>query len=255
MSEVLRSNVSAGVRNLLVNCAQAQTGDRVLIAYEPEDFGYFAPELLQDIAAGAHAMGLQVSMVDVGFEATRSDLPDAVMADLTEFDVVLFLSRLGDQLRFSELPRGPKFVVCFALNSDLLGSAFGWADYRAFCRAKAEVDRQIFGAQEIVLTCPAGTHVTGHVPPGFAEAQDTTSLRFPMSVFSPVPAAAFSGRVALGGFLTGTGSKYYDGYTVEFGGQVFALLEAGRLIGFEGAAGPMWPWPRSTMIGCPLTLG
>jgi hypothetical protein len=63
---------------------------------------------------------------------------------------------------------------------------------------------------------------------------DTSILRFPMSVFSPVPAHTFSGRVALAGFLTGTGSRYFDNYHLDFDGQVFAILEQGRLTGFEG---------------------
>ena len=37
-------------------------------------------------------------------------------------------------------------------------------------------------------------------------------LRFPMPVFTPVPATTFSGKVALCGFLTGTRSRYYDDY-------------------------------------------
>jgi hypothetical protein len=62
---------------------------------------------------------------------------------------------------------------------------------------------------------------------------DTSIQRFPMSVFTPVPAHTFSGRVALR-FLTGTGSKYYDDYTIEFDQPVFALMENGRVTGFEG---------------------
>ncbi len=234
MSASSRLNVLSGVHNLLVNCAEAKSGDRLLIAFEPEDFGYFDRDIRSDIAAGARAMGLDVSMVDVGFNAVQSDLPQDLKARFSLFDVVLFLSRLGDQLRFSEMPPGPKFVVCFALNSQLLGSSFGFADYRAFCRAKDAVDDCILKSRTISLTCRAGTHVTGSVPKGTIEAKDTTSTRFPMSVFSPVPADAFSGRVALGGFLTGTGSAYYDRYTIEFEGPVFAILEAGRLTGFEG---------------------
>jgi len=63
---------------------------------------------------------------------------------------------------------------------------------------------------------------------------DTSILRFPMSVFTPVPAHSFSGRVALAGFLTGTGSRYYDNLHLDFAGQVFALLKNGRLTGFDG---------------------
>ncbi len=231
-----KSNVQDGVRNLVVNCAQAQSGDRILIAYEPETFGYFAADIRHDVADGARTMGLRVEMMDVGFEANRTCLPDSMMKTMADFDVVLFLSRLGDQLRFSEMPTGPKFVVCFALNSHLLGSAFGRAHYEAFCQTKSAVDQTVLKAQQITITCPKGTDVSGQIPHGTNTASDTTSTRFPMSVFAPVPADQFSGRIALGGFLTGTGSKYYDDYTVTFDDLVFAMLRNGRLTGFEGEA-------------------
>lgn len=230
----LAADPQAGVRNLLVNCAKARCGDRLLIAYEPENFGYFDRHVRREITKGAKAIGLNVELLDVGYMPTRSTLPDAMAAQITKFDVVLFLSRLGDQLRFSELPTGPRYVVCFALNKQLLGSAFGMADFRAFKQAKEAVDRFILTARQVDLTCPGGTHVTGCVSPSANEAQDTASVRFPMSVFSPVPAEGFSGRVALGGFLTGTGSQYYENYTLEFAGPVFAHMDAGRLTGFEG---------------------
>ncbi len=235
MSASTGSNISQGVQNLLVNCAAAKAADRLLIAYESEEFGFYDRDLRYDVAAGARNMGIDVTLFDVGFDPVRSKLPLDLEAQLAQFDVVIFLSRLGDQLRFSDMPPGPKFVVCFAFNSTLLGSSFGCADYRAFCRAKALVDRNVINAGRIVVTCPKGTYVTGQVPAGVTEAEDTTSARFPMSVFSPVPADLFSGRVALGGFLTGTGSRYYTDYTVEFDGPIFALLEAGKLTGFEGS--------------------
>ena len=225
----------SGVRNLLINCAHAEPGEHVLVAYEPEAFGYFDPDILQDVMTGAAALGLKTTSMNVGFEPSRTELPAALEDRLPDYDIVLFLSRLGDQLRFSELPEGPRYIVCFALNSRLLGSPFGTAHYRAFCQAKTAVDKAMLAAKEIVLTCPGGTHVSGRVPEGTTQASDTTSARFPMSVFSPVPAQHFTGRVALGGFLTGTGSQYYPDYTIEFDGPVFALMQDGRLTGFDGA--------------------
>lgn len=226
----------AGVRNLLVNCAQVRAGDRLLIAYEPATLGYFDSDILDDVSAGAASLGLDITLRDVGFAPTHSELPAEILGELDQFDAVLFLSRLGDQLRFSDLPKGAKFVVCFALNSTLLGSAFGTADYRAFVAAKTAVDRVMIAARQITVTCPKGTHVQGRAPDGHVVATDTSSVRFPMSVFSPVPAAGFSGRVAMPGFLTGTGSRYYEDYTIEFDGPLFAIFQAGQLTGFDGAA-------------------
>ena len=235
-STLLNPNPAEGARNLLLNCAQCREGERLLIAFEPESYGYFGADVLRDVEAEARSLDLDVTLADVGFEPTRDQLPADLFALIAEHDIVLFLSRLGDQLRFSDMPLGPRFVVCFALNSHLLGSLFGSADYGALCKVKRAVDEAIMAARRIVITCPNGTEVLGRVPDGNAAPQDTTVRRFPMSVFSPVPADLFSGRVALGGFLTGTGSRYYEDYSIEFEGPVFALMEAGRLSGFEGSA-------------------
>ncbi|MGI9369294.1 MAG: hypothetical protein ACR2O2_10710, partial [Ruegeria sp.] len=176
-----------------------------------------------------------VETVDVGFTPSAPGLPENLIDKVVEFDVVVFLARLGDQLRFSEMPTGPRFVVCFANKTPLLASKFCTADYQAFVELKMAVDQHLLAADRIVVTCPSGTKVVGRLTDKSRPPRDTSSLRFPMSVFSPVPATGFSGKVALGGFLTGTGSNYYDKYTVEFTSQVFAHLEDGRLIGFSGA--------------------
>ncbi len=86
------------------------------------------------------------------------------------------------------------------------------------------------------VTCPRGTDFCGKPEMDLSLGGDTTIRRFPLSVFTPVPATGFSGKVALCGFLTGTGSMYYDDYTLEFEGQVLALLKEGQLIGFEGSS-------------------
>lgn len=226
----------SGAWNLLLNCAKASVGERILIAYEPEDFGYFDGQLRHHVQAVAEEIGLKTLMVDVGFDPDPSGIPDRIAKLVPDVDIVLFLARLGDQLRFSELIPGPRYVTCFALNSTLLGSAFGTGDYIAFGEIKTAVDERILSAEEIIVSCSAGTRVTGRVPKHVNVAEDTTSSRFPMSIFSPVLADDFSGRVALGGFLTGTGSRYYDVYSILFDSTVFAMLEAGRLAGFEGAA-------------------
>lgn len=47
--------------------------------------------------------------------------------------------------------------------------------------------------------------------------------RFPMPVFTPLPAAEFSGIVALPGFLAGTGSLYYQPYAIEYSGRLWRI--------------------------------
>jgi hypothetical protein len=224
-----------GARNLLTNCAHAQAGDRLLIAFEPPEYGYFDADSVQIVSQAARDLDLEVETIDVGFNPEEPHLTPELLAAFRRADIVLFLARLGDQLRFSDMPQGKKVIVSFAVTRELFGSGFSNGHHDAFLELKTAVNQAIDKAEEVLLTCPAGTRITGKPEMNLAPSGDTSILRFPMSVFTPVPAHSFSGRIAMPGFLTGTGSRYYEPYTVEFDGQVHALMEKGRLTGFAGS--------------------
>jgi len=230
------TNPHLGARNLLLECGAARPGERLLIAYEPTDHGYYGTGALHFVVQAAEEIGLHVQTVDVGFSPDARALPDDLLARMERADIVVFLARLGDQLRFSDMPPNKRIILSFALDAELLGSPFGTTHHvamRAICGLVGDALRT---ARHVRVTCARGTDFAGtpHMPqPGVGG--DTTLQRFPLSVFQPVPAHSFSGRVALCGFLTGTGSHYYEGYTLEFGGQVHAEFERGRLLGFDGS--------------------
>jgi len=222
-----------GAYNLLKNCAKAQPGDRVLIAYEPAEFGYFDAAAVGVVTRAAQAMGLRVETVDVGYCPENPHLTPELLARFEAADIILFLARLGDQLRFSDMPQGKKIIVSFALNQELFGSGFANGHHDAFLSLKQEVNAVLDQARNVRITCPLGTDVRGRPDMDLSAAGDTSVLRFPMSVFTPVPGHSFSGRVAMT-FLTGTGSRYYDNYNIEFDHPVLAVMQDGRLLHFEG---------------------
>ena len=222
-----------GARNLLLNCAQAKAGDRLLIAFESPDFGYFDRDAVSVVSQAARSLGINVDAVDVGFNPDNPHLPEHLLNRFEAADIILFLARLGDQLRFSEMPQGKKIIVSFALSQELFGSGFANGHHDAFMQIKSGINHVLDLADEVHITCPLGTDVRGRPEMNLNADGDTSILRFPMSVFTPCPASTFSGRVALK-FLTGTGSKYYDDYTLEFDQTVFAVMESGRLVRFEG---------------------
>ncbi|MBY4893824.1 hypothetical protein KUL25_13720 [Rhodobacteraceae bacterium N5(2021)] len=224
---------AVGARNLLENCAKARVGQSLLIAVEPPALGYFDDKVAACVAREARELGLHVRQVDVGFEPDKPTLPPALLAQMEHADIVVFLARLGDQLRFTEMPAGKTLITCFAATLELLGSSFGTGHYDGFKALKTATDRALGRTREMRLTCPNGTDVRG-VPA--MDGTETSVTRFPLSVFAPIPAHSFSGRVAMAGFLTGTGSRYYTPYHLDLDGPLFARLDAGRLVRFEGAA-------------------
>ena len=136
-----------GARNLLLNCAGARAGDRLLIAYEPSDFGYFDDDAYECVVTEAERMGLTVDAVDVGFDADNPHLSEPLLRQMESFDIILFLARLGDQLRFSDMPQGKRIIVSFALNAHLFGTGFGNAHHAAFMELKTEANAVLSGAR------------------------------------------------------------------------------------------------------------
>ena len=60
---------------------------------------------------------------------------------LATSDHVLFLARLGDQLRFRSMPPGARPIVSYVLDTEMLASPFGTAPYQAFVALKAAIER------------------------------------------------------------------------------------------------------------------
>ena len=207
----------------------------MLIAYEPPEFGYYDRGAVGCVVAAARELGLLVDTVDVGFSPETPHLSDELMSRFEAADVILFLARLGDQLRFSDMQPNKKIIVSFAVNQELFGSGFATCHHDALLQLKARINEALAGAENVHVTCAAGSDFSGRPQMDLSPRGDTSILRFPMSVFTPVPAHSFSGRVVLAGFLTGTGSRFYPDYTVEFEGPVAALFHNGRLTGFDGA--------------------
>jgi len=230
---MLLSSVDYGIDNLLLNYSDLKSGDRLLIATEAPELGFLDPRVTELIVDRATRLGIIARVVDVGFAPHDPRLPKDIRAQIADWDAVLFIARLGMQLRFAEMPENARIVVSFAHREELLASRFSTIDVETLQLMKTLVDDALAGAQEVRITCPAGTDIVGRPQIDRSVDGDTTVRRFPLSVFTPVPGKGFSGRVALR-FLAGTGAHYYPGTFLEFDTPVFARMQDGRLCGFEG---------------------
>ena len=225
-----------GIDNLLFNCMEAKAGDSLAIVTEQGADGYYSATLDGVIAAHARNRSLNVSLVVAPVLEEVSSIPDEIQSAIESADHILFLARIGDQLRFNELSGIGKPTVCYALDEESFGTAFGSAHYKFFIRLKSLINEAMFGNKEIVVRCASGTNLTGVSPadPGGEDADDVTVKRFPMTVFRPIPGESFSGRIALTRWLCASGSRLYEPAGVLIDGVVFAQIENGRIIDFEG---------------------
>ncbi len=234
MLDGLQDRLEAGVQNLLVNCGQCLPGQRLLLVHETEDDGYYGPGLMSSIKAGAERLGLVTDTHAVPLLADVSDPDRELAAKLGEADCTVFLARLGDQIRFRRGNASMRQIISYALDREMLASPFGTIDYAAFLRLKELINHAIAQASDIHVTCPEGTDFRGgHVQ--FPDQGDVTRKRFPVSVFSPVPAFNFRGRVAQNGFLTGTGSHYYTPWSCELKETLHIHFDGNRITGFDGS--------------------
>jgi len=227
--------INPGALNLIANCARVVPGEHVLVAVESPDLGYYGADLAPCIIDALTQLGARVERIEVAFAPEARQVPEALLFRMQEADVLISLARIGDQLRFDDAPGRARMVQCYALDAEMLNSDFGTVPYEAFTALKDAVDAALFSAARITITCARGTHLSGWAPSG-AIPKDTTCARFPLSVFSPIPAGQFSGRVALPDFLVGTGSRYYDTFYTRLDEGTFAEMYDGRLTEFTGNA-------------------
>src|SRR5262245_28424391 len=114
------SETDRGVRNLLDACAQARSGDRLLIVEEEAALGFYGEGLGDAVARRAAQAGLQVERRQVAFSPCVDEMPGELNDALQTSDHALFLARVGDQLRFSDIPGAAKPIVSYVLDRDAL---------------------------------------------------------------------------------------------------------------------------------------
>lgn len=225
-----------GAMALLRDCVGGKMGERLLIVSETGQSGFYDENATKQAAAAGRALGMIVyEMQSQSF--FKDDIEKTALLDsLVGFDHVVFFSRVGDQIRFSNNLNIPSSTMCYTLDREALNSNFGTACYHGMQEIKLALDTAITTAKHIEVTCPRGTKFTGCPDWGVDEPLDVCLKRFPLSVQQPVAAKGFTGRIALSRFLVGTGSRHYEPYYLPLPNDVFAIVEHGRIKKFEGAA-------------------
>ena len=229
------SAMRAGVENLLFNCMEAKQGDSIIIIAEPDE-DYFSPSLANNIATLACSYSLNTRIVISRFIEDATVLPKEISSILDDADHILFLARIGDQVRFTELSGRSTKTMCYAQDEQSFMTPFCSADYRFFVAFKNMVNASLWNEKKITISCPAGTHLEGVAPrnSGDKENGEVTIKRFPLNVFQPIPTATFSGTLAISKWLCPTGSRFYKPDHVLINSVVHAQVDNGRIIDLDG---------------------
>lgn len=235
LNNSFRDRLTQGAYNLLLNCAECRSGDTLLIVCETGSTGFYDPSLGVAIKDVADELGIKAEIFGVPLNRDMSEPDETLTAKMQAADCTVFLARLGDQIRFRPKNADTIQVVSYVLDCGMLASPFGTIEYNAFDALKLLVNEAVSQATDIHVTCPAGTDFRGSPSAFKYVGGDTTLKRFPVSVFAPIPAHGFSGRVAQNGFLTGTGSQYYSPWACELKDTLFVNFMDNRITEFEGS--------------------
>ncbi len=225
--------LAEGARNLLFGCAGFVAGDEILVVREDPASGWYDRAAPDAVIAEARAAGLEVVVADTGPPCARG--ADRVAELMADHPKAVFFARIGDQTRFDDLGSGRMLVMSYARTKEALASSFGRFDHRAMAEFKSAIDDILASAQNVAITCPNGTSLSGELTSDAdAENAEVSVNRFPLGVPQPVPANGLSGRVCISRPLAPTGSGVYDPPCLRVKSPVFVQVREGRITGFEG---------------------
>ncbi len=220
------------IDNLLFDCAGLSRGGSLLLVREDPALGWYDREVADAIFEAARKHGIETEIVAVGAPQNR---PNAAVSDaMLRHDCTLFIARLGDQDRFASPPPGKTLVMCYLRTLDMLGSRFATVSYAATVALKQALDRLLARARRIEISCPLGTDCRGEAGSTDTAGSDVSVRRFPLGVVTPIDAHRFSGRVALANYLTPTGSRVYEPAWLALDAEIFARVDSGRIVEFDG---------------------
>ena len=96
-----KNDVSLGVKNLLLNCAELNAGDKLLIVSEKECLGWYRDDAAKSVKDVADTLGILVKIVKV--DAPGNLKYNEVELIIPYYDCTIFFARIGDQNRFEKL--------------------------------------------------------------------------------------------------------------------------------------------------------
>ena len=235
------TNYQAGISNLLDRCIGIKPQQRLLIIGEPERTGYYEDGICELIAKQAKSNKADVTVIKPSIVSGPNDIDPCVSEAIGQADHTLFLSRLGDQIRFSEVHGTGSKTICYTLDQELLGTAFATVPWDLFKQIHDRLLARITDAQSYRITCPLGTQLTGQVKTKAEQTTDTaitefTVEPFPVLIYPPLQCTELNGQLVLDRYLASTSINDIDNNHLKLERPVIARIEQSRIVDFEGDA-------------------
>ena len=221
-----------GALNLLSGCVGVKTRDRVLLIEETTANHFYCPQLGDELAARATALGARVSRIATDPTVRPMRFPQALIDSMAEADHAIFLNRIGDYSRFTPVPGHCSKTLCYALDAKMLNSPYCSVSHELMTELLRRLEQRLLVARRWRITCALGSDISGTFcwPSLSGEEDDEFTLSlFPVTTFKPVPCNTANGSVVLSRWLMPGGAAKVNPATVAFDGRVTVEVSDGIL--------------------------
>lgn len=229
----------AGAKSLLEDAINVSSGQTLAIVAEEPSLGFYDTMISDCVSQVAESLGVSTKIIRVGDHTGLDDIPTEVDDALRDYDHVLFLARLGDSLRFSEIPGRASKTMSYALDVSMLGSPYCTLRHSVLKKIQNAYNTHADQAKTWRVTCPNGTDITGTQDVdlvGRGETDDFTVIRYPVCAARPIGCETANGVVALSRFLMASGNRRYPDSDFFMSEAVMAEVKDGKIVDFEGGA-------------------
>lgn len=236
----LTPELRKGAFNLLVNCVGVGRGERVLLIGEDHPHSFFDPRVCHVLADAVSELGGHAEIVMAPETRGPEDFPMSIARAMREVDHTVFLSRLGNQVRFDTLEGSGTKTMCYLQDAHYLGDPFAQVPYGVFAEVSALLLEELTRMRHCRIECPEGTRLEGRMLPldeaGSTLTEAFSVTYFPVMIIPPISARGLSGQIVLNRWLMSTSTHRYDGSLMTLDRPLVAHLHEGEIVDFHGEA-------------------
>lgn len=230
-------NAQRGIDNLLLECLGAKSGDSMLLVLE-EDESLYDRSVGLAVEARCRELGITIAVLSEPLISHAVNFPESVASAMHNVDHTLFLSRLGDYVRFVELPGDCNKTTGYIYTTEQLSSPYVTVSHKLRAQLRDKLEQELLVAKSWQITCPLGTNLSGSFCwqslTGGNDDELLVSL-FPVSTFKPIPCNTATGRVALSRWLMPGGAPKIESPGLTLNNTVFCDVIDGQIDRFYGA--------------------
>ena len=225
-----------GAQNLLCNCAGASEGDRVLLIGEADAEPYFEPELVEELGGLASELGMRPNCILAKCPDSADEFPADLGKAMRDSDVTVFLSRIGDRVRFDSTHAKGSRVMCYALTRGYMASGFGTADYKVTEAILERLMDRVSKATGYRIRTSDGTDLTAELMIGSMQSDILPfALKlFPTMIFPPIRFRRLNGVLMIDHFTLSSSTRSYENSVLMISSPVRATVEDNVITACDG---------------------